>query len=132
MSEGLPPHLAKIGPWLEAAVIETQGTHSIADVLSAIASGRLQLWVGERCFAVTEFVNFPQKRGFNVFLAGGDASEFKDIQHGMEAFARAGGATLFMHQGKMTDDARRRVSAWERIGRGFKATWIAMTKELTP
>lgn len=129
------PHVAKILPWLEAAVAETRGTHTVDDVLSAVTLGRLQLWVGECCFAVTEFVNYPRRRDFNIFLAGGPpgkaAPEFLDIQPGMEAFARAGGATRFTNLGKITPAARRRID-WERIGRGFEATHVAMSKELTP
>lgn len=130
-NSALPGVLQKIMPWLEAAVAETHGTHTVADVLGQLAQGRLHLWAGERCFGLTEFVDHPQKRAFNIFLAGGDRTEFEEIQHGMEAFARAGGATMFMHYGRITEGVRKR-SGWERIGRGFKPAWIAMTKDIEP
>lgn len=123
--------LEKARPWLEAAVAETKGTHTLEDVIESITKGLLHLWIGERCCAVTEFINYPRKRAFNIFLAGGDAAEFTDIQHGMEAFARAGGATVFMHYGKITEGVRRRCG-WARIGEGFEPGWIAMTKEIEP
>lgn len=135
MSEALPSHLAKIMPWLEEAVAETRGTHTVEDVLAGIVAQRLQLWVGERCFAVTEFVGYPQKRTFNIFLAGGQrgafAREARAIQQGMEAFARAGGATLFTNSAKVTEKVAARIP-WSRIGSGFQPSWIVMTKELAP
>ena len=67
-----PETIDKITPWVEAAVDATGGTHSVADLVKGVLDGRINLFIGARCFCAIEFVNYPRMRVLNVFLAGGD------------------------------------------------------------
>ena len=120
---------ARARPLLQDALAHAHGTHEIEDVLGAIAEGRLQLWLGERCAGVTEILTFPRKRMLNLFLAGGDLGEMKTLQAGIEAFARAHACEGLMFSGRLTAAAQR-ASGWGRAGAGYRPTHICFCKEL--
>lgn len=127
----LPPQVERIRTLLERAIVELRGTHTFGDVIEAMLSGRLQLFVGERCFALTEFTNYPRMRVLNVFLAGGDIREAKKLQPGVEAFARGGGASRIEFLGKASRQMRKRLG-WAAMTDGIDGAWIHMRKDITP
>ena len=120
-------------PYIEAALLHAGGTHTTADILSGIAAGHLHLWIGERCAAVSEILNFPRKRALNLFLAGGDLTELQSLAPGVEAFARAQGCATVMATARLTTGARKgldRVSAWLATFAGYEPGHILCTKDL--
>jgi hypothetical protein len=66
--------------WLEAALEEAHGTHTIDDVREGVRTGRCHFWPGENSAAVTEVFQFPRARVLNVFLAGGDLGELLKME----------------------------------------------------
>lgn len=130
-----PETLAKVRPWLEAAVLETGGTHTADDVIAAYQRGSLNIWVGRGCFAVTEFLNFPQMRVMNVFLAGGERGpamlEHAELQPGIESYARGAGATRITFLGKLSASARRR-NGWTVGCPDFQQSHSFYYKDIAP
>ena len=116
-------------PYIEAALEHAHGTHTVEDVQAAIGAGQLQLWVGERSAAVTEFFNYPRRRALNIFLAGGDLREMKACEPGMAAFARAHGCHFMQCFGRLSRRERQR-STFARAA-DWSAEWVVMTKDLT-
>jgi hypothetical protein len=115
---------ARVERQVRAAMEHCQGTHTYEDVFKEVAEGRLRLWIGNDCVAITEFIQFPRRRVLNVFLAAGDLSEVPSILPGMEAFARGGGADAITYHGK-----RRKHEPWERAT-GFKAVASVLWRDL--
>lgn len=73
----------------------TCGTHTEDDIVFMIIGGRLKLWVGKTCAAVTEFQEYPRLKVLNVFLCGGEKnaaiSEAVDFFPALLEFARMNG-----------------------------------------
>lgn len=62
-------------PWIEAAVAECGGTHTIEDVEAGLVAGHYQFWPGKRSACVTEVIDHPRKRVMSFWLLGGDLRE---------------------------------------------------------
>lgn len=116
-------------PFLVDALEHTHGTHEIVDLLDQIGQGRLQLWLGERCAAVSEILTFPRRRALNVFLAGGSLREMKAMRPGVEAFARAHACDEVMFSGRLTASAKKAIG-WSRAADGYEPTHVLFVKEL--
>lgn len=70
---GETPDLSRYRRYIESALAFNGGTHTYEDVAEMIAAGRAMLWSGPASVAVTEIIQFPQKKVLHVFLAGGEA-----------------------------------------------------------
>ncbi len=110
---------------LSEALAHAHGTHQLDDVVKGVAEGRLRLWIGDGSVAVTEFVQYPQRRVLNVFLAAGDFDELDRCKPGMEAFARGGGASAVMFYGRAGGRA-----AWARMWPDYEPAWVCMWKDV--
>lgn len=122
---------ARAAPILERALEHAHGSHTLEDVKKGVMAGALNLWVGEKSAAVSEFLTFPQVRALNLFLAAGDLDELHQALPGIEAFARGGGCERLMFSGRLDpSDGRRARSGWEVLMPGFTPTHIALCKEL--
>lgn len=111
-------------PWIEAALPYCYGTHTIADVESQIADGRLQFWPGERCAVVTEIADYPRLRALNFFLAGGDLHELvESMEPAIVAWAKTLGCTRVAQTGRR---------GWGRVlaPLGYRTTLSMMMKDL--
>lgn len=114
-------------PYIEEALAHGGGSHSIEDVFRQVMTGQCHLWLGERSAAVTEWVRRPQKTELNIWLAGGDLSEMREVEAGMMAFARGGCADNLACLARPTSEKQR--NAWSR-GTGFILEFLAMKKDL--
>lgn len=99
-------------PYIEAALVHAHGSHTPDDILAGISAGKLQLWIGERCAAVSEIQNYPRKRALNMFLAGGDLEELKSLTPGIEAFARAQACSSVQATARLTKGAKAKLRDW--------------------
>lgn len=72
---------------LLAAIATTGGTHTEDDILAAIMTGKMKLWRRESSGLVTEFVQFPQMKTLNIFLAGGKLKELEPLAAEIEKHA---------------------------------------------
>jgi hypothetical protein len=87
--------------YIEAALANSHGTHSIADIESGIAAGDFQFWPGANSAAITELNRFPRLTAFTFFLVGGDLEELtRTIEPCAVAWARTQGATKVIQFGR--------------------------------
>ena len=85
--------LERCRPWIEAALAYANGTHEYQDIVDAVATGNMQLWPAPRGCIVTEIVVYPRKKVLNIFLAGGELDQLKDMHDAMNAWAVEQGCT---------------------------------------
>ena len=79
---------AKVFRWLESALAQSDGTHTMGDVVAGLVSGDYQLWVSDRSACVTEIIEYPRRKALCFWLAGGD---LVDLMQNIEPDARAWG-----------------------------------------
>ena len=78
----------RCGPWIQAALDHGGNLFSLNDVLEAIQNGQAQFWPGKDCALVTEIRIYPLKKICNVWLAGGNLEEIKQIVTYIRLFAK--------------------------------------------
>jgi hypothetical protein len=66
---------------------------SEGELIADLASGRAQLWPGERSAMVTQCVAEARGPCLHVWLAGGELKEILEMKPGVEAWGRAQGCT---------------------------------------
>lgn len=91
----------RLAPHLERALVYGGGTHTVADVLDAVARGAMQFWPGERSVLVTEVVTYPRLTAVRVFAGGGDKRELVEMERAVEAWARSIGANRLEGFGRL-------------------------------
>jgi len=89
----LSDDLERCKPWIEDALVHSNGTHNFDDVVLGIAESRMQLWAAPRGCIVTEIVVYPQKKVLHLFLAGGKLDQLKDMNTDITNWAIAHGCT---------------------------------------
>lgn len=80
-------------PMLQAALDRGQGEYHLEDIKEGVLLGDLQLWLGEGYAAITEVLNYPQRRIVLVHLAGGELAPLVEADGELVKFAKAMGAT---------------------------------------
>lgn len=73
------------------AIAMTDGTHTEDDVLAALCTGKMKLWRNGSSGCITEFIQYPQMKTINVFIAGGDLTEIAPLQKEIENYGRKNG-----------------------------------------
>lgn len=86
--------------YLEPALSYSGGTHEWQDIVEGVASRRMQLWQNERAAAITEMINYPQKRVLNVFLAGGEMGQLMEMLESAKEWGRMEGCTAISMTGR--------------------------------
>ena len=86
--------------WIQAALDHGGNLFSLEDVLEAIQKGEAQFWPGKNCAMVTEIRKYPRKTLCNVWLAGGDLEEIKQISMYIRSFAKLNNCDAIMLQGR--------------------------------
>jgi len=84
----LGEELARCSKWLQAALDHAGGTHTLEDVEEGVRNGTLFFWPGHNSAAVTEVIEYPKRRVFHIFLAGGDLEELSIMEESATAFAK--------------------------------------------
>tara|TARA_B100000965_G_scaffold215869_1_gene180518 strand:- start:8996 stop:9370 length:375 start_codon:yes stop_codon:yes gene_type:complete len=97
----LSEDLERCRSWIEDALVYSNGTHNFDDVVLGIAESRMQLWAAPKGCIVTEIVVYPQKKVLNLFLAGGDLEQLKDMNTDITTWAKAHGCTGGMLTGRL-------------------------------
>lgn len=86
----------RCAPWIEAALSEGAGTHTIDDVIEGLRSGDYQFWPGARSACVTEIIEYPRRKALCFWLAGGDLGDMmRNIEPVARAWGEGQGCTLF-------------------------------------
>ena len=65
----------RVASWLQAAIDEGGGTHTLDDIRQAIAEDKMVLRVFQHCAFLLEIVTYPKFRALRVTGAGGDCNE---------------------------------------------------------
>lgn len=99
--------------WIEDALEYSGGTHTFDDVVSGITSGHMQLWPAERGCAVTEIVDFPQKKVLHVFLAGGEMDQLFAMIDSAAVWGREQGCTSMTLSGRLGWQRAMKPLGWE-------------------
>lgn len=118
--------LEQARPLVEAGLHYTSGTHTFEDVVSAVGAGHLHFWAWDRSVCLTEILQSPQKKIFNVWLAAGDLAELHEHYAGVEQWAREQGCVLATFTGR---------PGWERsflaTQEGWTSKLVVMTKDIS-
>ena len=119
----LNEELSRCGPWIEAALSYSGGTHLYEDIVEGIVTGRMQFWPAERGCAVTEIIIFPRKKVFHIFLAGGEKDQIVEMDDSAVEFARAAGCTGMTIAGR---------KGWSRVlkSKGWTEAFTTLSKEI--
>ena len=117
--------LEEARPLIEAGLHYTGGTHLYEDVVAAVEAGHLQAWFGPRTVCLTEILQSPRKKVFNVWLAAGDLGELRAMYPAVEQWARDQGCTIATFTGR-PGWARTFLSAEE----GWTQQLVVMTKDI--
>jgi hypothetical protein len=115
---------AALRPQLEAALARGGNTHSVEDVLQAVADNRAFAWLGEACVVLTTIEAHPQRRVLRYWLAAGDMEELMAFRPGIEAYARGLNCDCIVESGR---------DGWARMlrGHGYEKTCVVLSKELS-
>lgn len=105
--------------WLEPAL---DGSHSLRDVWTGVATGEFHFWPGRRSAAVGELVEHPRRRDYHVWLAGGDLRELIEMERSASAFAHALGCDRITLHGR---------KGWARALKDYRPAWLALSKDLS-
>jgi len=114
---------ASAAPMLQRALDRGQGQFTLGDIKDRVMEGELQLWHGEGYAAVTEVLNYPQRRVVLVHLAGGDLAPLVEAEGDLVKFARAVEATGIEIIGR---------KGWVKAlrDRGYQETAVHLFKEV--
>jgi len=100
MSETMDSELERCRPWIESALALSGGTHLFQDVVECVKLGTMQFWNAPKGCMVTEILNYPRKKVFHIFLAGGDLNQIKDFSDSAIHFAKLNGCTAMSLAGR--------------------------------
>lgn len=114
----------RCGPWLEAALQYSDGTHTLDDVADGVARGLFQFWPGNTSAVVTEIITYPRTRVLHYFLAGGTLQELAEMRPDIEAWGRAIGCN------RVTLCGRRGWLKSFLHDEGYTEKWSVMAKDL--
>ena len=106
---------------IEAALAHGGDTHTFDDVARMIGEGKLQLWHGPDGCAVTEIIQYPQKRVLHVFLYGGKMDQAIDMIESAEAWGKTQGCSSMTLSGRL---------GWGRVmdKHGFRPVLLTMER----
>lgn len=107
--------------WMLPSLEHCHGSHTEDDVLVRIAHGEYKLWRFEKCAVVTFFIQQPQFKALNIFIAGGDLEELKSKQPEMERWAVSQGCKRVISGGRV---------GWGRVFPEYHSLGMLYYKEL--
>ena len=108
---------------IKEALQFSDGGLTYDDVVNGIVQGRLGWWPLANSFMVTQVYNTPQKKFFNIYLAGGDLVELLTFEKSLVSVAKAAGCNTMIMGGRR---------GWERVlpQNGYSRASVVMHKEL--
>lgn len=109
----LEEQLVRCRPWIEAALEYSLGTHDFLNIVDAVLTGNMQLWVDEKGCAVTEVLDFPKKRILHIFLAGGELDAVRALENSAVEWAKSIGCSAFTLTGRRGWEKALKNDGWE-------------------
>ena len=109
-------------PYLEPAIELYGHTHTKKDIRQLIDTGKAYFFPGKGCAFLCNILTAPTGlKSFNVWLAGGDINEIKNMVPKLEAFAKGMGCHRAIICGRR---------GWLRYLDGFHDCGSRMSKDL--
>ena len=110
-------------PGIEEALEHGGGTHSLADVIEAVKTGKAQLWLEEDALLVTEVLQHPNKLVLYFWLATGEMEAVIALSRRVIEWGKKQGCTAAGMMGR---------KGWTRALReeGWAPTMVQYTKEI--
>lgn len=117
--------MADYAELMQSALDKGGNTHTIEDVIEGLSRGEYQWWASDNAFSVTEVIEFPQKKGLNFWLAGGDVTELMgDIEPRAAEYAKKIGCDFTY--GSLVDRP-----GWDKVvPEGYEKGWRVFRKSL--
>lgn len=107
--------------FIENALRRGNSRHTLQDILDAVLSGKMQLWLSERACVVTSVGDYPRERVLSIMWAAGDLADIKNYLPDLKAWAREKGC-----QSIEVPNARK---GWSKVF-GWKETGVRLRGEL--
>jgi hypothetical protein len=85
---------------LEKALKRAGGLYALSDILERIADGRMQSFVEDNSWAVTQISLFPRARALEFIALVGDLKDIEALQEQVLAFARRTACDIIVAQGR--------------------------------
>ncbi len=112
---------AKAKAYIEAAIEEAKGTHTIDDVALLVGAGHFRIWIGKNFAMLTEFNVFPRMKALHVFAAGGDLTELQSMEAELLKYAQDNGCSRITAAGR---------SGWLRALPGCQKMGLSMYRDI--
>ena len=114
--------LKRCREWIEGALRYSGDTHTFADIVEALSTGKMQLWAASEGCHITEIQRYPKKKVLHGFLAGGKLDQLVEMQSDMFKWGKAQGCVAASIAGR---------KGWERVlkSSGWKPLHTVLTKE---
>ena len=121
--EGLREEMERCRGWIESALDHGGNTHDFEDIYEAVNAGFMQFWPAKDACAITEVIDYPKKKVFHVFLAGGNMDTIVDMNESAQAFAEMQGCNGMSIAGR---------KGWQRVlkSHGWKEQFTSLAKEI--
>lgn len=105
------------------ALVYAKGSHTYADIIAGVMQGHYHLYPLEHSFIICETINYPQKRVYHVFLAGGSLTEITEFIPILELNGKQLGCTHLTMAGRL---------GWVRVLKniGWTHDLAVLSKEL--
>lgn len=110
---------------LARALERMGGVYTVSDILSAVASGRMQGFTEGESWAVTQVVDFPRARMLEILVAVGALSECRKLHDRIIEYARNNDISLIQAYGR-----RGWIGDAERHGWKVRTTSYLYQREL--
>lgn len=117
----LDDELERCRPWIESALALSGGTHLFQDVVDSVKIGTMQFWNAPEGCMVTEILEYPRKKVFHIFLAGGELDQIRDFSDSAIYFAKLNGCTAMTLAGR-----KGWVKALKQLGWSEKFTTVSV------
>ena len=98
--------LVRCRQYIDDALDYSGGTHTFDDIVLGVLSYRYQFWPLDDSCCITEIIEYPRKKVFHVFLAGGRLEQITALNEPFAKFAKANGCSSLTIAGR---------KGWEKV-----------------
>jgi len=111
----------RCSPWMQAALDHAGNMFTLDDVKKAVLDGQAMFLPGLEAAVIAEIREYPQKRVFNCWLAGGDLEELKmAFAPAIRRYAKKANCDAITIQGR---------PGWQRVF-SMKQKGVILTEEV--
>lgn len=112
---GIVAQWARVRDIMLPSIERTYGTHDEDSVVAMLMVGKARLWVFENSACITEVIEYPLVKAFNLWLIGGKLDEVLAQEPVMAAYAAGIGCRRITAGGRDGWDAVK-PEGWKKTG----------------